>query len=369
MPASPPSLSGSVRPVTVRMPVRAPRLGVLVPTSSPWPWQRCFEAALAHRTGKWGGVGDLVFPLEPGLAEHELFWRIADVFDADAYVVDELMGLDLPEIDPVAWMGQLAELRDRFPDLDDQALENHVAGATLLSGSISADMHRLLVRRLAPLHLELAENELHDSVIETGYVPEMDVGDLAELPREIRNARTTLGPSQSLLLTAELGRLDRGTEATLVQRGLAVHAEDLESSVALAARLYSNSGQQGVWPWTLSQQALSIYARARMRRSAPVVVAGDDVWDFVLFYALRKLTMRAWWVPSEVETDPVLSNRFQHRIQFFSRQQALPIHVVSFSSPLSQAGFDGDLEAGTICPGGSRGSVDVSSEEVSARVA
>ena len=36
---------------------------------------------------------------------------------------------------------------------------------------------------------------------------------------------------------------------------------------------------------------------------------------------------------------------------------------------LSQAGFDGDLEAGTICPGGSRGSVDVSSEEVSARVA
>jgi hypothetical protein len=36
---------------------------------------------------------------------------------------------------------------------------------------------------------------------------------------------------------------------------------------------------------------------------------------------------------------------------------------------LSQAGFDGDLEAGTICPGGSRGSVDVSSEEVPARAA
>jgi hypothetical protein len=33
---------------------------------------------------------------------------------------------------------------------------------------------------------------------------------------------------------------------------------------------------------------------------------------------------------------------------------------------LSQAGFDGDLEARTICPGGSRGSADVPSEEVPA---
>ena len=31
-----------------------------------------------------------------------------------------------------------------------------------------------------------------------------------------------------------------------------------------------------------------------------------------------------------------------------------------------QAGFDGDLEARMICPGGSRGSIDGSSEEVPA---
>src|SRR5688572_31915345 len=36
---------------------------------------------------------------------------------------------------------------------------------------------------------------------------------------------------------------------------------------------------------------------------------------------------------------------------------------------VSQAGSDGDLEAGMICPGGSRGSADVSSEEVPARAA
>jgi len=33
---------------------------------------------------------------------------------------------------------------------------------------------------------------------------------------------------------------------------------------------------------------------------------------------------------------------------------------------LSQAGFDGDLEARMICPGGSRGSIDAPSEEVPA---
>jgi hypothetical protein len=36
------------------------------------------------------------------------------------------------------------------------------------------------------------------------------------------------------------------------------------------------------------------------------------------------------------------------------------------TAAVSQAGFDGDLEAGMICPGGSRGSIDAPPEEVPA---
>ena len=34
-----------------------------------------------------------------------------------------------------------------------------------------------------------------------------------------------------------------------------------------------------------------------------VVVAGDDPWDFALFYALRRLMSRAYWVPSAWAND------------------------------------------------------------------
>jgi transposase len=39
---------------------------------------------------------------------------------------------------------------------------------------------------------------------------------------------------------------------------------------------------------------------------------------------------------------------------------------LALARKLSQAGFDGDLEAGTICPGGSRGSIDAPSTQVPA---
>jgi bifunctional DNA primase/polymerase-like protein/primase-like protein len=46
----------------------------------------------------------------------------------------------------------------------------------------------------------------------------------------------------------------------------------------------------------------------------------------------------------------------------------VPSQTPTETRELSQAGFDGDLEAGMICPGGSRGSVDAPSTEVPAGV-
>jgi hypothetical protein len=49
-------------------------------------WMTMFDAALAAHARFWGASGNLIFPLTVGLGEQEVFWALADRFDADAFV-------------------------------------------------------------------------------------------------------------------------------------------------------------------------------------------------------------------------------------------------------------------------------------------
>ena len=121
-----------------------------------------------------------------------------------------------------------------------------------------------------------------------------------------------------------------------------------DSPVALADRLYTDSGQEGPWPRRLSLHGLAFYSSPRMIRTPPVIVVGDDVWDFVLFYALRRMRTRAWWLPRDVRTDPVLSAELHHRVHHFARQMALPAEVTSHSDMAAAKQVAAWLDSGRL---------------------
>lgn len=77
--------------------VRPPRVAIGIPSVRGISWLRLFEVAIAAQTRTWGGLGNLVFPLADRSPDSELFWALADRFDADAWgsysvrpVADEL---------------------------------------------------------------------------------------------------------------------------------------------------------------------------------------------------------------------------------------------------------------------------------------
>jgi hypothetical protein len=320
-------LPDGLRPVTLRMPVRAPRVGVFVPSHPDIPWQRCFEAVLAKRTGHWGGVGDLVFPSELELVDHELFWRIADAFDADVYMGDRISGSDLREVHPAALNKRRAELRQQWPT---ESLEGFLDDETFADAMIPPEFNALLVRRLAPLHLIEDVGETASAKWRTGFVPDLRTRDLADLPREVAWFRTDLGATQSLLLTSQFGRLDPPTKRGLAEQGIAVVDKTIETSGDLARLLYRDSSQHSS-PWLLAQLGLDLYGRMTMSSRSPTIIVGDDAWDFALFYALHRMTLQALWLPSEVEADPHLWLGFQARIKHLTQQLGVRVHVTSYS--------------------------------------
>jgi hypothetical protein len=58
-------------------------------------------------------------------------------------------------------------------------------------------------------------------------------------------------------------------------------------------------------PWTLARAGLAGY-RHGFERVRPVLVVGDQDWDFAFFYALKVLRGAAFWFPSEAAENPGL---------------------------------------------------------------
>ena len=85
----------------IAMAVRPARLGLLVPTRvDEIAWLKLFEAALAAQARVWGASGNLIFPLTADVAERELFWELADRFDADAFVTYAPEWTEMRELAP-----------------------------------------------------------------------------------------------------------------------------------------------------------------------------------------------------------------------------------------------------------------------------
>jgi hypothetical protein len=290
-------------PLSAALGVRPMRAGVFIPPAD-LGWQKMFAGALSSLTRFWGGSQNLIFPLVDDLDGHELFWALADRLDADHYLLYNGSTAELEMLAPEEYANRREQVAEHLANFDRQVVEHHLEewrALWVVDGEIPDGLKELLVRRVAPLHGETSAGLLPFGGVHAPPYPFTDVAELADLPWPITAPRTLLGDAERLLVAAELGILPPGLRNLLVDRDLALEEALLDSPTSWRDRIFQRAHPRStVYPWSLSELGLNWYRRRPLRRGAVAVVAGDDPWDFALFYALRRFQSFAYWIPSSL---------------------------------------------------------------------
>ena len=302
-------------------------------------WMDVFEAALAAQTRVWGGSANLIFPLSADLADRELFWELADRFDADAFVTYAPTWAEVAEFAPDAYDVQMSGLRQQAGELDigpgavDDLVEqrnDHIA----FNVQPTPEQRRLLNARLAPFHHVGGDDWLHHfNAQQTVAWPFMDACDLVERPGAVVNATVPGSTARQLLLTATIGRVPVGLVRQLTERGVNVIDEPVRHRYDWARMVVDRPrGERPAHPWAIGDVGLATYHDAPWQAGHAAVVVGDSPWDFALFYALKRMSGMAWWLPSWLRRDQSYLHALGSALEYEPRHDGRDVVVLSASS-------------------------------------
>jgi hypothetical protein len=350
-------------PLYLTLSARPPRLAVFVPMHEDMPWERCFEVALATQSRLWGGSSNLLLPAGADVLDSELFWALADRLDADYYTAASFSPHDLSTINPEwfdEWGANLRHALERdTPDVPEEGKQRFIeeqAGQPAFRWDIPEDLVDLIERRLAPFHpereLRVGRDLLVDdfrSPAESAQYPFADVSQLREWPERILNPLTTLGGLHQLLLTAEAGRLPTGFSQVIVEAGFAeVEPQHLDDGPAWRRALFRDLPEDVAYPWTLSELGLQWYTQGVSSREGATLVAGDTAWDFALFYALRRWTTAAYWLPQALADESGYLPELRYTLGHILNRRGGVVRVVSASDDAFRDQVAGSLSAAEL---------------------
>jgi len=319
----------------IRLTVRPPRRVLFVPVEPAVPWQLSFAAALSRACGVWGGVGDLVFPLDATTENRQLFWDLAAAYDADTYLVDQCTLGDFERLDPALLDAhfQLALAQTHSLGVDREGVFEYVFGQPVSERGIGPALATAICRRLCPMGA-VANGD--GPIWNLGHADSVSVADLVDLPAAVGETCTSLGADASLLLVAELGLFSPAAHQAIGDEDCVLGTRSIDDTATLGQALYSRPSPADEYPtpWGVSGLHLDSYNPASAIRRAPLIVRGDGPWDFALYYALRRMHGPCWWAPSWVWSDETLHRALLTAANRVSRATQRDALVVSSSDRL-----------------------------------
>lgn len=322
------------------MAARPARLGLLVEAELKGVhWLRMFEGALAAQSRFWGGRGNLLFPLTKDFGSHELFWALADIFDADAFVTYAPTWREMENIDPTTFEQQIASWRGHISDRtgreEAERFISTALGEAAYHPDVSQEELTLLRKRLSPLSHPGGDDgplEWFDGSNSARW-PFTDISDFESLPEQFSIPVTPdSGVTRKLLLTSLYGRTPDTLENALRERDINSVEQNVDK-YEIYGMLRGRKTTDLPGPWDLSMTGLStFYTTGSFLRLPAALVVGNSPWDFALFYALLRLTGRAWWLPSWLRRDPSYLMSLESSIRFDPQNEGRKAVVVSTSS-------------------------------------
>jgi hypothetical protein len=332
-----------VASLTVNSAMRPLRAIVFVPAVDGLEWQYTFVGALRAQTRVWGGQSNLPVPLDDATFEHPALWGLLRALDPDAVIIHWTRWADLEDLKPERY----TEYRDeteaqlRRDGLGEEAIArflDELRDQRLTDRSLTSDEERRLLQRAPFLH--------HDGHLESGYAGGLDGPGypfvdalklrLDFLPDPIAGLACPFSADGQLGLAADGGQFSPAVEREVSKRRLVVgDTHEVSSESELARRLHVVAQPPGpAFPFALAEAGLTWYSQRGPRDDTTVrLVVGDDPWDFSIFYALRRLTGAAYWVPSNRVDDELWVHELAQLRDRFRLGRLGRLQVCSVSDP------------------------------------
>ncbi|HTU43887.1 MAG TPA: hypothetical protein VMF91_02405, partial [Bryobacteraceae bacterium] len=305
---------------TVIARARAHRVAILVDINDPY-WELSCVGVIQFLTKLWGGALAVIIPTD-GKTISEEFWAILSAHDPDKILCYKATGDDLKRADPAKfnsyvdqWVqGNLPSSGMEEPVLRAQ-MEEQLLHTNLDGFAISEELSQELVMRICPLHYEPEITESRARQLDLTYIargnsPSYPLTSVLEVIPFAKSAEVVsdvvidnaADAPPALWLAAAMGSNDQAQIAALKE--INVESRTFHTSQLSPFQLVSLGTTPGETlktrlPWALPMTALAYYRSAKaMRYQLPtVVMVGDSISDFCMFYGLRCLKGRASWLP------------------------------------------------------------------------
>jgi hypothetical protein len=275
--------------------------------------------------------------LTKDFTDQEIFWALADLFDPDAFVTYAPTWEEMSKIDPRIYREQMSAWREHVT----QQVSEEEAERFVSSAQTEAAFHpkatekqiTLINRRLSPLSDPGPDDgplDWFDGSNPVGW-PFTEISEFETLPDVISVPTTQSGAARRLLLMALRGRAPAALVEALTERNVEFIEEPI-SRYEMGEVIRNRGAQPATPPVDLSMIGLATFHTGGLLRTPAALVVGDSPWDFALFYALLRLTGRAWWLPSWLRRDPAYRMSLESSIRFDPRNEGRQAVVVSASS-------------------------------------
>ena len=337
------TFSSSVRPL---------RVAVFTKADDP-EWQSTCLAIIEFLSQLWGGASAIIVPTD-GTSIDGVFWALLSAHDPDLILTYQRTGEDVrrnqrsqfeelvtKEVDKAILEGVGSEwARTEIPK---SLAQTHWGDFTIDDGLVNE-----ILTRLAPFSFE---RNITQQNITAGCAPFypltsiVDVLDQVEHPKEIVEIRNE-STIPVLWLAAALGWSTAEHSAALNAKGVPatpVFTNQYDESDLIRWGIRPGEDFSGKTPFDISLLGLdTVWSKRSRRFELPtVLVLGDSIQDFCLYYSLRRLHGRAiwisgWFLENQNEVGNRLRSALSNALTLGRLDNAKSFTVTSASLPLPE---------------------------------
>jgi hypothetical protein len=304
--------------------VRTPRCAILINENSAY-WRTAASGVIMRASEVWGGRYFLLIPTN-GIRIKDKFWELLEAYSPDHIAIYNLSFADIEEAEPVEYAKTKQRYRESwqakgFGGDFDEWFEKQANVSSLDQVTISETLERQLIARLSPFHFQnraVRERISHGSGFGFQFTKMSDIISFTTshigqvvLPKEIED------PVAALLIHSQTGLASSAYCENLKLQNFATTqlpnnypTSDFLEHVFGGKDLVVAQASPNDWrptedymsrtPFKVSMLHLGEYYDARFHlgyKEPVVVILGDSVDDFCLYYSLSRLHECVCWLP------------------------------------------------------------------------
>jgi hypothetical protein len=347
--------------------VRPPRCAILINSKSKY-WQAAAEGAIAVASEVWGGRNFLIVPTD-GVTIADKFWELLEAYSPDYLAIYNLSFSELEHADPDMYRRVKEQHKKAWDEHDhgdadfDEFFSNGSAMTRFDELEMTDDLQKELIYRLSPFHHEshAIDQYLTDSS-GFGYPFTKIAKILPNAPHNIASpiiVAVEANATLSLLVHSQTGASTSDYRKEMSALGYTeLPLPDSKSAVDLLAEmlgekqlLAQSTGHASNVPFQINMMHLGQYYRVdrhRTHKEPVVLILGDTVDDFCLYYSMSRVHEGVVWLPLAWLKDLIsaLNNRRQlHKqgattVPSLTQLQEIARRLVSVAFDLIKYGYE-----------------------------